>query len=111
MESSEKPPETAPDDHDDGDGQDMDAEFWDPNDTDMKFMGNLTPESDDDVSALIFEQLGMVDQRQRNASKRHKTESMPDERTVGLPKEWQRQSTGKHRSSLCLKSIHCQDHS
>ena len=29
MESSKKPTETAPDDHNDGNGQDMDAEFWD----------------------------------------------------------------------------------
>ena len=88
MESSEKPPETAPDDHDDGNGQDMDAEFWDPNDIDMEFIGNLNPESDDDVSAMIFEQLGMVDHRQRNGSKKYKTEGMPDDRTIGLPKQW-----------------------
>ena len=89
MESSEKLPETAPDDHDDGNGQDMDAEFWDPNDTDMEFIGNLKPESDDDdddVSAMILEQLGMVDHRHRNGSKRYKTEGMPDEGTIGLPK-------------------------
>ena len=53
-----------------------------PNDTDMELMGNLNPEDSDDISALIFEQLGMGDQRRRNASKRHKTEGMPDERAV-----------------------------
>ena len=84
--------ETAPDDHDDGNGQDMGAEFWDPNDTVVELIGNLNPEDSDDVSALIFEQLGMVDQHQRNASKRNKTESMPDETAVGLPKELRSQT-------------------
>ena len=37
---------------------------------------------------MILEQLGMVDHRQRNGSKKYKTEGMPDERTIGLPKEW-----------------------
>ena len=90
MESSEKPTEATPDDHDDSNGQDMDAEFWDSNDTDMEFMGNLNPESDDDISAVMLEQLGIVDHRRRNNSKRYKTEGMPDERTVRLP-------TGSHR--------------
>ena len=40
MESSVKPIEAAPGDHDDGNGQDMDAKFWDPNDIDMEFIGN-----------------------------------------------------------------------
>ena len=63
----------------------MDAEFWDPNDFDMEFIGNLNPESDDDnVSAMIFEQLGMVDHRQGKGSKKYKTEGMPDDRTIGL---------------------------
>lgn len=88
MESSEKPLETAPDDHDDGNGQDMDAELWDHNDTDVEFNCNLNPESDNDVSAMIFEQLGMVDRRRRNDSNRYKTEGMHDERMIGLPKEW-----------------------
>ena len=59
MESLEKPMEAAPDDHEDGNGQDMDAEFWNPYDTDMEFMGNLNPEDSDDVSPLILEHLGM----------------------------------------------------
>ena len=49
--------ETAPGDHDDGNGQDMDAEFGDPNDTDMELMGNLNHEDSGDVAALIFKQL------------------------------------------------------
>ena len=60
-------------------------------------MGNLNPESDDDdVSAVIFEQLGIVDHRRRNNSKRYRTEGMPSERAVGLPKEWRPQ---KYRES------------
>ena len=86
MESSEEPTEAAPDDHDNGNGQDMDAEFWESNDIDMESMGNLNPESVDDVSAVILEQLGIVDHRRRNNSKRCRTEGMPDERAVGLPK-------------------------
>ena len=96
MESSEKPTEATPDDHDDSNGQDMDAEFWDSNDTDMEFMGNLNPESDDDISAVMIEQLGIVDHRRRNNSKRYRTEGMPSERAVGLPKEWRPQ---KYRES------------
>ena len=65
----------------------MDAEFWDPNETDMEFMGNLKPESDDDVSALIFEQLGMVDRRPKSDANWYRIEGMPDEGTAGLPKE------------------------
>ena len=62
----------------------MDAEFWDPSNIDMEFMSNLSPESDEGVSAMILEQLGTVDHRQRNGSKKHKTEGMPDERRVCL---------------------------